>query len=97
LAALDTRSSHAIVVVAFIVTVSTLLLQGLTLPLMIKRLKIAGDVDHAEDVKAMAAVRKRSREAGKAYLMARREEWADKYDESQLKAFDEFAKRMTRV
>jgi NhaP-type Na+/H+ or K+/H+ antiporter len=97
LAALDTRSSHAIVVVAFIVTVSTLLLQGLTLPLMIKRLKIAGDVDHAEDARAMAEVRKRSREAGKAYLVARREEWAGKYGEDQLKAFDAFAKRMTRV
>ncbi|MGP6170344.1 cation:proton antiporter [Microbacterium sp. A204] len=97
LAALDDKSSHAIVVVAFIVTVATLLLQGLTLPVLIKRLKIAGDVDHEEDAKAMAAVRKRSREAGKAYLAEQREKWAGKYDEGQLKAFDAFVTRMTRV
>src|SRR5690606_31694700 len=36
LAALDTQASHAIVVVAFIVTVATLMLQGLTLPLLIR-------------------------------------------------------------
>lgn len=97
LAALDDKSSHAIVVVAFIVTVATLLLQGLTLPFLIKKLGVAGDVDHEEDAKAIAAVRARSREAGKTFLAEQREVWAAKYGEKEMKAFDVFASRMTKV
>src|SRR5690606_36569287 len=88
---------HAIVVVAFIVTVATLMLQGLTLPLLIRSLGVASDVDHDEDDRAMAAVRKRSREAGKAFLATQREEWASKYSPAEMQAFDAFAKRMTKV
>ncbi|UPL13672.1 cation:proton antiporter [Microbacterium galbinum] len=97
LATLDERASHAIVVVAFIVTVGTLLLQGLTLPMLIRRLGIASDVDHAEDEKALAAVKERSRTAGKAFLAEKRVEWERKYGEVDLSIFDAFAKRMTRV
>ncbi|WP_435747454.1 cation:proton antiporter [Microbacterium sp. PMB16] len=97
LAALDDEASHAIVVVAFIVTVATLLLQGLTLPLLIKRLGIASDVDHAEDEKALAAVKEKSREAGKAYLDEKRLEWEAKHGPVDMPLFDAFAKRMTRV
>ena len=97
LATLDERASHAIVVVAFIVTVGTLLLQGLTLPMLIRRLGIASDVDHAEDEKALAAVKVKSRRAGKAFLAEKRVEWEEKYGEVDLSIFDAFAKRMTRV
>ncbi|MGO1508240.1 MAG: cation:proton antiporter [Microbacteriaceae bacterium] len=97
LAALDDKSSHAIVVVAFIVTVATLLLQGLTLPVLIRRLGVAGDSDRDEDAAAMAAVRARSRDAGKAFLAEQRERWAAKYGDAEMKAFDTFAMRMTRV
>ena len=97
LATLDTEASHAIVVVAFVVTVGTLLLQGLTLPALIRRLGIASDVDEAEDAKALAAVKEKSRTAGKAYLAAQRVEWEKKYGEVDLSIFDAFAKRMTRV
>ncbi|MGO3233104.1 MAG: cation:proton antiporter [Microbacterium sp.] len=97
LAALDTQASHAIVVVAFIVTVATLLLQGLTLPLLIRSLGIASDVDQEEDALAIAAVRRRSHEAGKAFLAAKRDEWAAKYGPVEMQAFDAFAMRMTRV
>ncbi|MFK3835323.1 cation:proton antiporter [Microbacterium sp. NPDC087868] len=97
LATLDERASHAIVVVAFIVTVGTLLLQGLTLPMLIRRLGIASDVDHAEDEKALAAVKEKSRRAGKAFLAEKRVEWEEKYGEVDLSIFDAFAKRMTRV
>jgi len=97
LATLDEKSSHAIVVVAFIVTVATLLLQGLTLPVLIRRLGVAGDADHAEDAAAMAAVRRRSREAGKKFLAEQRGVWAAKYGEAEMKAFDAFTSRMTRV
>lgn len=97
LAGLDTESSHAIVVVAFIVTVGTLLLQGLTLPLLIRRLGIASDVDEAEDERALADIKAKSREAGKAYLAERRVEWEAKYGSVDLGVFDAFTQRMTRV
>ncbi|SEB45357.1 cation:proton antiporter [Microbacterium hydrocarbonoxydans] len=97
LAALDTEPSHAIVVVAFVVTVGTLLLQGLTLPLLIRRLGIASDVDEEEDERAIADVKAKSREAGKAFLAEKRVEWEAKYGEADLSVFDAFTKRMTRV
>lgn len=97
LATLDTEASHAIVVVAFIVTVGTLLIQGLTLPLLIRKLGIASDVDEEEDRLALAEVQKKSREAGKAYLAEKRVEWEAKYGEVDLSVFDAFTKRMTRV
>ena len=97
LAGLETDAAHAIVVVAFIVTVGTLLLQGLTLPMLIKALGVVGDVDHAEDAKALAAVRARTRLAGKEYLAGRRREWEAKYGAGNLGVFDAFTERMTRV
>lgn len=97
LADLDTQASHAIVVVAFVVTVATLLLQGLTLPLLIRWLGVASDIDHDEDDRAIAAIRKRSSEAGKAFLATKRDEWAEKYGPAEMQAFDAFATRMTRV
>ena len=97
LATLDTEASHAIVVVAFIVTVGTLLIQGLTLPMLIRRLGIETDVDEEEDRIALAAVREKSREAGKAFLAEKRVEWEAKYGEVDLSVFDAFTKRMTRV
>ena len=97
LATLDTEASHAIVVVAFIVTVGTLLIQGLTLPMLIRGLGIATDVDEEEDRIALAAVREKSREAGKAFLAEKRVEWEAKYGEVDLNVFDAFTKRMTRV
>lgn len=97
IAELPTGPSHAIVIVAFIVTVSTLLLQGLTLPLLIRRLGVASDVDHEADMRALAAVRARSKQAGKAFLEEKRVEWEQKYGETDMRLFDAFAKRMTRV
>lgn len=97
LATLDDEASHAIVVVAFIVTVGTLLLQGLTLPLLIRSLGVASDVDHDEDLRALAAVRARSAQAGKAFLAEQRTIWEQKYGPERLAAFDAFAGRMTRV
>jgi NhaP-type Na+/H+ or K+/H+ antiporter len=97
LATLDAEASHAIVVVAFIVTVGTLLIQGLTLPMLIRALGIASDVDEEEDRIALEAVRQKSREAGKAYLAEKRVEWEAKYGEVDLSVFDAFTRRMTRV
>ncbi|WP_300267735.1 cation:proton antiporter [Microbacterium sp.] len=97
IAALPTGPSHAIVIVAFIVTVATLLLQGLTLPLLIRWLGVASEVDHEADARALASVRARSKQAGKAYLAEQREVWAKKYGTADLRIFDAFAGRMTKV
>lgn len=97
LAGLDVEASHAIVVVAFIVTVGTLMLQGLTLPLLIRRLGIASDVDHQEDAQALASVRARSTKAGKEYLAKQRALWEQKYGATEVAVFDRFTRRMTRV
>ncbi len=97
IAALPSEPSRAIVVVAFVVTVGTLLLQGLTLPVLIRALGIASDVDKKKDAKDLAAVRARSKEVGTAYLAARRRDWEAKYGPSQLKVFDAYTKRMTKI
>lgn len=97
LAALDEDASHAIVVVAFIVTVATLLLQGLTLPMLIRGLGIASDVDEAEDEKALEAVKEKSRAAGKEFLARKRVEWEAEHGQVDMPLFDAFTKRMTRV
>lgn len=97
LAGLDTEPSHAIVVVAFIVTVGTLLLQGLTLPMLIRGLGIATDSEDEEDERALQDVKAKSREAGKKYLAEQRVEWEAKYGSVDLSVFDAFTKRMTRV
>ncbi|WP_426188085.1 cation:proton antiporter [Microbacterium sp. TWP3-1-2b2] len=97
IAELPTGPSHAIVIVAFIVTVGTLLLQGLTLPLLIRRLGVASDVDHEADMRALASVRARSRQAGKEFLAEQRALWEQRYGDIDLRAFDAFANRMTKV
>ncbi|WP_144874665.1 sodium:proton antiporter [Microbacterium sp. 1.5R] len=97
LATLGTEPSHAIVVVAFIVTVGTLLLQGLTLPVLIRGLGIASDVDEQDDEKALDAIKTKSREAGKKYLDEKRAEWEATHGHVDLEMFDAFTRRMTRV
>ncbi|WP_460796541.1 cation:proton antiporter [Microbacterium sp. GXF0217] len=97
LAALDSEASHAIVVVAFAVTVGTLLLQGLTLPALIRWLGVASDVDEEQDAAELAAVRARTRQAGKEFIEHRRAAWEQKYGTADLAVFDRFAKRMTKV
>ncbi len=96
IAALPAEPSRAIVVVAFVVTVGTLLLQGLTLPLLIRSLHIEGEIDKKKDAQDLATVRARTKEAGTAYLAARRRDWEAKYGEGHLKVFDVYTKRMTK-
>ncbi|WP_298862752.1 cation:proton antiporter [uncultured Microbacterium sp.] len=97
LARIGDQASHAIVVVAFVVTVGTLLLQGLTLPWLIKALGVVDGREAAQDARQLAAVRVRSREVGKAYLRDMRKQWATQHGEESLKTFDAFAKRLIRV
>lgn len=97
LAGLDRQAAQAIVVVAFVVTVGTLLLQGLTLPRLIRVLGVVDDQERREDARELAAVRERGREAGKAYLREMRRTWVKQYGEEQLAVFDAYAKRLVRM
>jgi len=97
LAGLEASASHAIVVAAFVVTVGTLLLQGLTLPFLIRGLGIGNDAEAAEDAAQLAQVRARTRDAGKKYLAGKREEWEQRHGDEALERFDRFAQRITRV
>ncbi len=98
LAGLDADAAHAIVVVAFIVTVATLLLQGLTLPLLIRGLGVADVTDEEdEDRRQLAQVRARTREAGTVYLDQKRAVWEQRHGAEALSRFDRFAQRFTRV
>ncbi|WP_251447938.1 sodium:proton antiporter [Microbacterium sp. USTB-Y] len=98
LAGLETEAAHAIVVVAFLVTVGTLLLQGLTLPLLIKGLGVADVSDEEEeDRRQLAQVRARTRDAGKVFLDEKRTAWERTHGAASLGWFDRFAQRFTRV
>ncbi len=97
LAGLSSASAHAIVVVAFVVTVGTLLLQGLTLPALIRALGVVDASEAQEDQREIAEVRSRTREVGKAYLRKKRVAWAAERGEDRLPAFDAFAQRLVRV
>lgn len=98
LAGLDSDAAHAIVVVAFVVTVGTLLLQGLTLPLLINGLGVADVSDEEdEDRRQLAQVRARTREAGKVFLDAKRKAWEKEHGPEALAGFDRFTQRFTRV
>lgn len=97
LAGLDRAAGHAIVVVAFIVTVGTLLLQGLTLPWLITTLGVVDEIEAQEDARQIAAVRDRGREVGKAYLRGQRKDLVETGHESRLASFDAYAKRLVRT
>lgn len=97
LAGLSTAAGHAVVVVAYVVTLGTLLLQGLTLPALIRALGVASDDERDEDARQIASVRARSTEAGKAYLREHRQAWIDRYGPEAVQRFDLFAKRLLRV
>ena len=68
-----------LVFIAFFVTVGTLLLQGLTLPLVITGLKVTDPNERARDLAEERRVAMIALEEGVAFADAHREEWAAKY------------------
>ena len=90
-------SQHAILFVAFVVTVGTLLLQGLTLPIMIRRLDVSGPEEQLEDEREIAAVRAKSNERGLAYLRERQAEWNARYGPEYAAKFERMAESLTRM
>ncbi|CAN5314748.1 Na+/H+ antiporter [soil metagenome] len=63
----ETAHREVFVAIAFVVTVGTLLLQSLTLPMLVRRLKIEGP-DRHEDNLQEATIYQRAASAGIAYL-----------------------------
>ena len=69
-------AQDTIFIIAFIVTVGTLLLQGLTLPFVIRALKVQDPDEDDEDVRSEMRLNQRTTEAAIALLEKRRPEWA---------------------
>jgi CPA1 family monovalent cation:H+ antiporter len=88
---------EVLVVCAFVVTVGTLLLQGLTLAPLIGALGIDSEKERLADERQLEEIRKRSAEAGREYLRRKQDEWVAQYGEESVARFNAFAKRLLRV
>ncbi|GAA4775761.1 cation:proton antiporter [Microbacterium gilvum] len=94
---MSTGNVEVIVVCAFVVTVGTLLLQGLTLAPLIRVLGVNADAEHASDERQLEAVRRRTAEAGRDYLRGKQEEWTELYGEESIAKFNRIARSLLRV
>ncbi|MBT2498754.1 Na+/H+ antiporter [Agromyces sp. ISL-38] len=91
----DPAAADTVFLVAFVVTVGTLLLQSTTLPLIIKRLHVADDDEREQDRREIRAVLQRSAAEGLAYIENRRGEWHERYGtELTDSVIDRFVKRI---
>ncbi|WOF22512.1 cation:proton antiporter [Microbacterium betulae] len=88
---------EVLIVCAFVVTVGTLLLQGLTLAPLIRALGVNSDAERADEERQLDAVRRRSAEAGKEYLRDKQREWAETYGEESVDRFNRIARSLLRV
>ncbi|MGO1411071.1 MAG: cation:proton antiporter [Microbacterium sp.] len=88
---------EVIVAVAFVVTVGTLLLQGLTLPSLIRGLGVSADAERATDARDVQRVRRISRDAGLDFLRERQDAWVDTYGEDARDQFNKFSRGLLRI
>lgn len=89
---------QTIFLVAFAVTVGTLLMQGLTMPALIRRLGLNSEAEEKQDAAEIAAVRSRAASVGLAYLKERRDEWRQKFGAEATDAvFDRFTATLERI
>ncbi|WP_144711093.1 sodium:proton antiporter [Curtobacterium pusillum] len=79
-------AQDTIFVIAFIVTVGTLLLQGLTLPFVIRALKVQDPDEDDEDVRSEMRLNQRTTEAAIELLEKRRPDWARQYGDDAVNA-----------
>ncbi|GAA4195321.1 cation:proton antiporter [Microbacterium oryzae] len=94
---MSTGNVEVLIVCAFIITVGTLLLQGLTLAPLIRLLGVNADAQRASDARQLEAVRRRSADAGREYLRQKQQEWVALYGEDSLQKFDKVARSLLRV
>ena len=91
----DPDAAGTVFLVAFVVTVGTLLLQSTTLPLIIRRLRVIDDDEREQDRREIRAVLHRSAAEGLAYIENRRGEWHERYGtELADSVIDRFVKRI---
>lgn len=91
----DPTAGSTVFLVAFVVTVGTLLLQSTTLPALIRRLGVVADDEREQDRKEIQAVLRRSNKAGLAYIESRRDEWRDRFGpEHADSVIDRFEQRI---
>ncbi|WP_110589500.1 cation:proton antiporter [Microbacterium suaedae] len=88
---------EVLVAVAFVVTVGTLLLQGLTLPALIRRLHVSNDDEKDADARALERVRDESRKAGIEYLRSRQGQWEQAHGTEGSEMLKAFSRRLLRV
>ncbi|WP_029151100.1 cation:proton antiporter [Microbacterium indicum] len=104
-AALPDLTEHAmpdghveiLVAVAFVVTVGTLLLQGLSLPVLIRRLGVSSEEEDLVDKKQKARIRRLSADAGLEYLREQQGKWVEQFGEDSIEGFNRFSRSLIRI
>ncbi|WP_066515724.1 cation:proton antiporter [Curtobacterium ammoniigenes] len=86
-------AQDTIFLIAFVVTVGTLLLQGLTLPWLIRTLRVQDPDERARDLRSELALSEKTTEAAIALIDARRDEWVSVYG---TEAVDPLLSRLRR-
>jgi CPA1 family monovalent cation:H+ antiporter len=79
-------AQDTIFIIAFVVTVGTLLLQGLTLPFVIRGLKVQDPAEDDEDVRSEMRLNQRTTEAAIALLEKRRPDWSRQFGDEAVNA-----------
>ncbi|WIB78629.1 sodium:proton antiporter [Curtobacterium sp. MCPF17_002] len=77
-------AQDTIFIIAFIVTVGTLLLQGLTLPFVIRALKVQDPAEDDEDVRSEMRLNQRTTEAAIELLEKRRPDWSKQFGDEAV-------------
>ncbi|WIB64445.1 sodium:proton antiporter [Curtobacterium sp. MCBD17_040] len=79
-------AQDTIFLIAFVVTVGTLLLQGLTLPIVIRRLHVHDPGEHERDTAAELLLSHRTTEAAIDLIRERQDVWAERYGREAVDA-----------
>jgi len=79
-------AQDTIFIIAFVVTVGTLLLQGLTLPFVIRALKVQDPAEDDADVRSEMRLNQRTTEAAIELLEKRRPDWSKQYGNEAVDA-----------
>lgn len=93
----DSPATGTVFLVAFTVTVGTLLAQGLSLPVLITRLGVGNTAEHEQDRRDIRRVLSRSAEAGASYVEQQHAAWRERYGpEIADPIFERFTARIRR-
>lgn len=88
---------EALIAIAYTVTVGTLLLQGLTLPVLIRLLGVSSEEERASDAEEVSRMRSLSSEAGIAYLREQQLKWSAERGGDDGETFKRFSRALLRI